>query len=72
MLLDAPPHDFFAAVDGGTLIEPFADIDQLDVDVGESLLGSLYYFRLVRAVAGIQSDERRDLLGGRRSLPRRL
>ena len=63
MLLDAPARDFFGSVAGGQLIGQFAGVDGLDVDVEGSLLASLYYFRLVRAVAGIQSDERRPLLG---------
>ncbi|HEV2527773.1 MAG TPA: hypothetical protein VGT61_04880 [Thermomicrobiales bacterium] len=63
MLIDAPADEFFDVVDGGQLIVPFADVDAIDVDPGESLLAALYYFRLVRAAAGIQSDERRPLLG---------
>lgn len=63
MLIEAPPSDFFEPVDGGRLIGQFAAIDALDVGLDDSLLASLYYFRLVRAVAGIQADERRPLLG---------
>ena len=63
MLLDAPAWDFFGEIEGGQLRPQFAGIDGLDIDVDDSLLASLYYFRLVRAVAGIQSDERRPLLG---------
>ncbi len=63
MLIDAPADTFFQDVDGGQLIPAFADVDELDVDPGQSLLASLYYFRLVRSAAGIQSDERRPLLG---------
>lgn len=63
MLLAALASEFFGPVPGGQLIDQFASIDDLGIDVGDSLLASLYYFRLVRAVAGIQSDERRPLLG---------
>ncbi|CAA9572581.1 MAG: hypothetical protein AVDCRST_MAG33-2687 [uncultured Thermomicrobiales bacterium] len=63
MLIDAPADAFFGDVDGGWLIGSFADLDQIGLDVEDSLLASLYYFRLVRAVAGIQADERRALLG---------
>lgn len=63
MLIDSPADEFFAPVPGGSLIPSFASIDQLDVNLDDSLLASLYYFRLIRSVAGIQSDERRPLLG---------
>lgn len=63
MLIDAPAEDFFGPVAGGWLIGSFADLDRIGIDVENSLLASLYYFRLVRAVAGIQADERRALLG---------
>ena len=63
MLIDAPAEDFFRAVDGGQLIDSFSDVDGLEISPAESLLSALYYFRLVRAAAGIQSDERRPLLG---------
>ncbi len=63
MLIDAPADEFFADVPGGSLIPSFASIDELDLSPDDSLLASLYYFRLVRSVAGIQSDERRPLLG---------
>lgn len=66
MLIDAPALVFFDSVDGGELIARFADIDAPPIDVRESLLASLYYFRLVRAVAGIQSDECRPLLDNSR------
>lgn len=64
MLIEAPAPAFFEAIDGGGLIAPFASIDAPPLDVGDSLLASLYYFRLVRAVAGIQSDQCRPLLDG--------
>jgi len=63
MLIDAPADEFFGPVPGGNLISSIASIDGLPVEIEESLLASLYYFRLVRSVAGIQSDERRPLLG---------
>lgn len=63
MLIDSPADVFFSTVPGGGLISQFASIDQLGVGPDDSLLASLFYFRLVRSVAGIQSDERRPLLG---------
>ncbi len=63
MLIEAPADDFFRPVPGGNLISGIARVDDLPVEIEDSLLASLYYFRLVRSVAGIQSDERRPLLG---------
>jgi len=63
MLIESPVDEFFTPVPGGSLIPSFAAIDHLDVDLDDSLLASLYYFRLIRSVAGIQADERRPLLG---------
>lgn len=63
ILIDAPAWRFFDdSVAGSGLIGPMAAIDALPVGLDESLLASLYYFRLVRSAAGIQADERRPLL----------
>ena len=63
MLIESPADDFFRPIPGGNLISSIASVDGLPVEIEDSLLASLYYFRLVRSVAGIQSDQRRPLLG---------
>lgn len=60
--LPAPAHHFFAPLEGAPIMAPLAEIDALPVRLDESLLASLYYFRLARAAVGSWLDATKPLL----------
>ena len=62
VLLPAPADRFFAPVEGASVMPPLAAIDDLPMRLDESLLASLYYFRLARAAVGCWLDATKPLL----------
>jgi hypothetical protein len=62
VLLPAPPGVFFRPLEGAAVMAPLAAVDELPVRLGESLLASLYYFRLARAAVGCWLDATKPLL----------
>jgi hypothetical protein len=58
----APPGQFWDGVEGTTLIDVLANVDDLPVRPDTSLLAGVYYFRLARAVVGFWLDATRPLL----------
>jgi hypothetical protein len=58
----APPDRFWEGVEGATLIDVLANVDDLPVRPTGSLLAGVYYFRLARAAVGFWLDATRPLL----------
>jgi hypothetical protein len=53
---------FFSNVAGASLMPPLSNIDRFGVDLSESLLAGLYYFRLARSAVGCWLDSVKPLL----------
>lgn len=62
VILPAPADRFFAPVEGASVMPALAMVDALPVELGESLLASLYYFRLARSAFGCWLDANKPLL----------
>ncbi len=62
ILISVSAKAFFSCIEGATLIPTLASVDGLPVDVDESLLAGLYYFRLSRAAIGCWLDSVKPLL----------
>ncbi len=62
VLLPAPAGAFFRPLEGASLIPVLAAVDLLPVATDDSLLASLYYFRLARAAVGCWLDASKPLL----------
>ena len=62
IVLPAPAGPFFAPLEGAGLIAPLAAVDGLPISPDQSLLASLYYFRLARAGVGCWLDATGPLL----------
>lgn len=60
---------FFADLEGASLMEPLAAIDRLGVEIDESLLAGLYYFRLARSAVGCWLDTVKPLLAFHDAVP---
>ena len=62
IFVPAPAGPFFAPMEGGRVMPPLAGVDALPVRLDDSLLASLYYFRLARAAVGCWLDATKPLL----------
>lgn len=69
MLLRADPAEVLGGLEGIELADIIAGLDHLPVRRSESLLLSLYYFRLARACIGCWIDQTRPLLGQKQTRP---
>jgi len=62
VMLPVAADEFFAPLPGSAIMVPLAAVDALSVKLGESLMASLYYFRLARAAVGCWLDATKPLL----------
>lgn len=62
VLVATDAHRFFAPLEASSTMPILAEVDDLPVDIDDSLLAGLYYFRLARAAAGCWLDANRPLL----------
>jgi len=62
VLAEADADAFFSPLEASSTMPILAEVDDLPVDIRESLLAGLYYFRLARAAAGCWLDAHRPLL----------
>lgn len=62
LLVPITAAEFFASVEGASLMAPLAGVDRLGVDIDFSLLAALYYFRLARSAVGCWLDSVKPLL----------
>jgi hypothetical protein len=62
ILVAVTAQDFFANMEGADIMPTLAAVDALPIDLRESLLAGLYYFRLSRAAVGCWLDSVKPLL----------
>lgn len=62
ILVPAPADRFFKPIDAAGVMRPLAAVDALPLDIDQSLLAGLYYFRLARAAVSCWLDATKPLL----------